>query len=62
MPDGEQIRQSLPDRFSKYSDLVGIIDCTEIFIDTPKDLEIQSATWSELQTSQHHEISYICAS
>ena len=34
-------------RFREFKNLSGIIDCSEIFIETPKDLETQSATWSE---------------
>ena len=32
-------------------DLIGIIDCSEIFTETPKNLELQSATWSDYK---HH--------
>ena len=31
--------------------MIGIIDCSEIFIETPKNLELQSATWSDYK---HH--------
>ena len=33
-----------PKRFKNFKKLVAIIDCIEIFIETPKDLELQSAT------------------
>ena len=36
------------DRFRCLKNLIGIIDCTEVFTETPKSLELQSATWSEL--------------
>nr|XP_047138993.1 uncharacterized protein LOC124814930 [Hydra vulgaris] len=36
-----------PERFHQFKNLFAIIDCSEIFIETPKDLELQSATWSE---------------
>ena len=51
MPDEEIIRATLPAKFSGCSDVVAIIDCSEIFIETPKDLELQAATWSEYK---HH--------
>ncbi|XP_066917038.1 uncharacterized protein [Clytia hemisphaerica] len=51
MPDEEVIRATLPSKFSSCSDVVSIIDCSEIFIQTPKDLELQAATWSEYK---HH--------
>ena len=51
MPDEEVIRATLPSKFSSCPDVVSIIDCSEIFIQTPKDLELQAATWSEYK---HH--------
>ncbi|XP_057297916.1 uncharacterized protein LOC130628892 [Hydractinia symbiolongicarpus] len=51
MPDQERIRENMPKRFKKFIDLVAIIDCSEVFIETPKDLELQSATWSDYK---HH--------
>ena len=51
MPDIETILSTTPKRYDKYNNLVGIIDCSEIFIETPKSLELQSATWSDYK---HH--------
>ena len=51
MPGIEHILRTTPQRFRQFKNLCGIIDCSEIFIDTPKDLEMQSATWSEYK---HH--------
>ena len=51
MPDIEHILGTTPQRFRQFKNLCGIIDCSEIFIETPKDLEMQSATWSEYK---HH--------
>ena len=51
MPDVENIRATLPSKFSSCADVVSIIDCSEIFIETPKDLELQCATWSDYK---HH--------
>ena len=38
-------------RLRKCNNLIGIIDCSEILIETPKDLKIQSATLSDYK---HH--------
>ena len=47
MPDVEQVRSTLPVAFQKdYSDTYIIIDATEIFVETPTDLQLQSSTWS----------------
>ena len=51
IPDLEVILATTPDRFRQFKNLVGIIDCSEVFIETPKNLELQSATWSEYK---HH--------
>ncbi|XP_065642915.1 uncharacterized protein LOC136074514 [Hydra vulgaris] len=50
-PDEEKVRLNHPDRFKNNQSLLGIFDYSEIFIKTPKDLELQSATWSEYK---HH--------
>ena len=42
--DVEHILGTTPQRFGEFKDLCGIIDCSEIFIETPKDLEMQSVT------------------
>ena len=51
MPNEEEVIGSKPKLFKNIPDLHSIIDCTEIFIETPKDLELQSATWSDYK---HH--------
>ena len=51
MPKLETVLSTTPKRFRKFKNLIGIIDCSEIFIETPKDLAIQSATWSDYK---HH--------
>ena len=38
-------------RFSSLPDIRAIIDCTEIFIETPKDPTLQNVTWSNYK---HH--------
>ena len=37
--------------------MIGIIDCTEVFIATPKSLELQSATWSEYKP--HNTVKFL---
>ena len=51
IPNLETVLATSPDRFRCFKNLIGIIDCTEVFVETPKSLELQSATWSEYK---HH--------
>lgn len=51
IPDPGVLYATSPKRFHQFKSLTGIIDCSEIFIETPKDLELQSATWSDYK---HH--------
>lgn len=51
IPDQESLIATMPQRFRHIPDLHSIIDCTEIFIETPKDLYLQGATWSDYK---HH--------
>ena len=51
MPDIETVLATSPKRYKSFSNLIGIIDYSEIFIETPKNLELQSATWSDYK---HH--------
>lgn len=51
LPDEESMIGSTPNKFRNFPGLHSIIDCTEIFIETPKDLYLQSATWSDYK---HH--------
>ena len=52
MPDIENVLATTPQRFRQFKNLICIIDCSEIFTETPKDLELQSATWPEYK--QHN--------
>ena len=47
IPNLKTVLATSPDRFRCFKNLIGIIDYTEVFIETPKSLESQSATWSE---------------
>eukprot|EP00112_Aurelia_sp_Birch-Aquarium-sp1_P002531 Seg128.5 transcript_id=Seg128.5/GoldUCD/mRNA.D3Y31 product="Protein ALP1-like" protein_id=Seg128.5/GoldUCD/D3Y31 len=51
-PSRLDIRRNLPDIFKKYfPNCVCIIDCTELFIETPSSLDVQAVMWSEYK---HH--------
>lgn len=46
-PERSTIRQNLPHSFTrKFRDCVCIIDCSEIFIERPKNLTARAQTWS----------------
>lgn len=52
MPEVEQVQATLPHSFRlAYSTTFAIIDGSEIFIQTPSDLQLQSSTWSSYK---HH--------
>ena len=44
-----------PKRYRHFKNLIRIIDCSEIFIETPKNVELKSATWSKYK---HHSSSW----
>ena len=45
-PSKEEVAMSKPSRYNHLVDLRTIIDCSEIFIEKPKDPHLQSSTWS----------------
>ncbi|KAL5008430.1 hypothetical protein ScPMuIL_014011 [Solemya velum] len=51
IPDQESLIATKPDRYRHLPGLHSILDCSEVFIETPKDLYLQSATWSDYK---HH--------
>lgn len=51
IPDQESLIATKPERYRHLPDLHSILDCSEVFIETPKDLYLQSATWSDYK---HH--------
>ena len=51
IPDIETILATTLKRYRHFGNLMGIIDCSVIFIKTPQNLELQSATWSKYK---HH--------
>lgn len=50
-PDQETILFNMPKEFARYPTTRVIIDCTEVFVETPSSLNLQSATWSNYK---HH--------
>ena len=40
IPDLKTVLAPSPDRFWCFKNLIGIIDCREVFIETPKSLEL----------------------
>ena len=53
-PLKEVALQHLPKKFEcpKYRNVRHVIDCTEMFIKTPKDPKLKAATWSDYK---HHQ-------
>lgn len=52
MPTVQQVRATLPVDFKqKYPTTYAIIDASEVFLETPSDLQMQSSTWSSYK---HH--------
>lgn len=56
-PEKIALRQNMPNCFKKnYANCVCIIDCTEIFIERPFNLNARAKTWSNYK--QHNTIKY----
>ena len=57
-PDKNSIRTMLPASLAeKYPNLRCILDCSETFIDKPRDLKLQAATWSDYK--KHNTLKYL---
>ena len=56
-PSKEAIRESLPKSLKHYTNLRSIINCGEIFIDRPRNLEIQALTWSSYKI--HNTVKFL---
>lgn len=58
MPTVQQVVETLPSAFQEsYRNTYAIINGSEIFIETPSDLHMQSSTWSQYKHhNQHHQI------
>ena len=60
MPSVEQVVGTLPHSFhTKYPTTYAIIDGSEIFLQTPSDLHMQSSTWS--QYKNHNMAKFLIA-
>ena len=60
MPLVEQVKATLPSVFKeKFATTYAIINGSEIFIETPSDLFMQSSTWS--QYKQHNTVKLLVA-
>lgn len=55
----EEIARSIPNEYVHYKKLRCIVDCTEIFIQTPTDLQCQLATWSSYK--HHNTMKFLIA-
>jgi DDE superfamily endonuclease/Helix-turn-helix of DDE superfamily endonuclease len=59
-PDKNQIRSFMPKSLRlKYPSLRCTIDCSETFIERPRDLKLQASTWSDYK--QHNTLKYLVA-
>ena len=60
MPSTDQVWATLPYIFrEKYPTTYAIFDASEIFIETPSDLRMQSSTWS--QYKHHNTFKFLIA-
>ena len=60
MPAVDQVVGTLPAAFrEKYPTTYAIIDGSEVFIETPSDLHLQSSTWS--QYKHHNTVKFLVA-
>ena len=60
MPSVEQVKATLPSIFKeKFATTYAIIDGSEIVIETPSDLFMESSTWS--QYKQHNTVKFLVA-
>ena len=57
IPDQGTANVTAAKRFTQFRNIFTIIDCSEVFIETPKDLELQCAIWSEYK--HHNTIKFL---
>lgn len=61
MPDVEQVKSTLPLAFKEsYSNTYTILDASEIFVQTPTDLHLQSSTWSNYKHNNTAKVLVAC--
>ena len=56
-PEKGALRKHLPKTFKNFQICVSIIDCTEIFIERPLNLNVRAQTWSNHKN--HNTIKYL---
>ena len=60
MPAVDQVFETLPSGFKeKFPNTYAIIDGSEVFIETPSDLQMQSSSWS--QYKHHNTVKFLVA-
>ena len=60
-PTKDEVAISKPSHFACLPNIRAIIDCTEIFIETPKDPNLQNITWSNYKHDNTAKILVACA-
>ena len=61
MPDDAQVKSTLPLAFKEsYSNTYTIIDASEIFVETPTDLQLQPSTWSNYKHHNRAKVLVAC--
>jgi hypothetical protein len=55
----EEIAKTLPKEYKNFRNIRCIIDCSEIFIQKPSDLQLQAATWSDYKS--HNTLKFLIA-
>ena len=58
-PSKDSVHATKPRRYKCIPQLRAIIDCSEIFLETPKEPRLQSATWSDYK--HHHTGKFLIA-
>ncbi len=58
-PTIDIINQTLPRQYSKFKNIRFIIDCTELYIETPSNFTAQSLTWSSYK--HHNTVKFLVA-
>lgn len=53
------VSKNIPKEYHHFKRLKSIIDCSELFIEHPKDLETQAATWSDYK--HHNTLKFLIA-
>ena len=60
MPNIDQVWATIPTAFKeKFPTTFAIIDGSEVFVETPSDLQMQSSTWS--QYKHYNTVKFIVA-